>query len=59
MRNKEEKNKMNATAIKSIDKSKHTGLSTNKKKLLKSQMGSASANVDLNKVLEWWKYEHN
>ncbi|MGN8232488.1 hypothetical protein ACTHAL_000288 [Priestia flexa] len=50
---------MNATAIKSIDKSKHTGLSTNKKKLLKSQMGSASANVDLNKVLEWWKYEHN
>lgn len=58
MCNKEEKD-MGTAAIKKIDKSNISGLSKNKKDLLKKHMGSASGNIDLNKVREWWKYENN
>jgi hypothetical protein len=55
---KEEKD-MGATTIKRIDKSNISGLSKNKKDLLKKHMGSASVNIDLNRVREWWKNENN
>jgi hypothetical protein len=58
MCNEEEKD-MGATTIKRIDKSKISGLSKSKKELLKKHMGSASVNIDLNSVREWWKNENN
>ncbi|WP_154670397.1 hypothetical protein [Bacillus timonensis] len=58
MCNKEEK-ELGTTAIKRIDKSNVSGLSKSKKELLEKHMGSASANIDLNKIREWWKYENN
>lgn len=54
---KEEK-KMNA-AIKKIDKTNITGLTSDKKQLLKKHMGSVSSKIDMNKVREWWKHEKN
>ncbi|MBD1381347.1 hypothetical protein [Metabacillus arenae] len=50
---------MGTATIKRIDKSNVTGLSKNKKDLLKKHMGSASVKIDLNKVRDWWKYENN
>jgi hypothetical protein len=54
-----EENKMNATTIKKIDKSKNKGLTKNKKELLKKHMGSASSKIDMNDVHHWWKYENH
>lgn len=51
--------KMNATAVKQIDKSNITGLTKRKKEILKRHMGSASSKIDMNKVRDWWKYEDN
>jgi hypothetical protein len=56
---REEEKEMNATATKKIDKSKFTGLTKNKKKLLKKHMGSAPSKIDMNDVRHWWKYENN
>lgn len=56
MCDKESGSDMEAT-IKRIDKTNISGLSKNKKELLKKHMGSASTKLDLNKVREWWKNE--
>ncbi len=56
MCDKESGSNMEAT-IKRIDKTNISGLSKNKKELLKKHMGSASTKLDLNKVREWWKNE--
>ena len=49
---------MNATTIK-IDKKSLTGLTLDKKKLLKSLQGVASFPIDFNKIREEQKYEKN
>lgn len=41
---------------KKIDKSNITGLTPNKKKIMKSLMGSASSPLDLNKMRDELKY---
>lgn len=46
-------------AIKKLDLSKYTGLTKEKKAILKEHMGSASTKIDMNKVRDWWKYESN
>jgi hypothetical protein len=46
-------------AVKPIDKTGKTGLTREKKEILKKQVGSASAPIDLNKMREWMKYENN
>lgn len=52
-----EAKKMN-TAIKKLDMTKYTGLTKEKKAILKEHMGSATSKIDMNKVREWWKYKH-
>lgn len=42
--------------VKQIDKTDKTGLTPEKKEILKSQQGSVSFPIDLNKVREWDKY---
>jgi hypothetical protein len=49
-----EKENVNAT-IKKIDKTNITGLTSDKKQLLKKHMGSVASKIDMNKVREWWK----
>ncbi|MFA9397940.1 MAG: hypothetical protein ACERKV_06730 [Clostridiaceae bacterium] len=41
---------------KKIDKSNITGLTTDKKKILKNLMGSATSPIDLNKIRDELKY---
>lgn len=47
---------MNTTSDKLLEY-KHMGLTDEKKKILKEQMGSITHNIDLNKVQEWWENE--
>lgn len=42
-----------------ITKHKSLGLTTHKKKILKSLQGSATTTIDLNKLREKQKYEEN
>ena len=53
---KKEENSMNS-AVKPINKLGKTGLTREKKEILKQQQGSASAPINLNKIREWAKYE--
>ncbi|AOZ93763.1 hypothetical protein [Paenibacillus crassostreae] len=55
-KNEEEKDVQ--AAIKKLDLSKYSGLTKEKKALLKDHMGSATSKIDMNKVKEWWKYEN-
>lgn len=43
--------------VKPIDKVGKTGLTEEKKQLLKKYQGSASAPIDLNKIHQWSKYD--
>ncbi|MBO8171497.1 MAG: hypothetical protein H0Z33_06390 [Bacillaceae bacterium] len=43
------------TPVKPINKAKKTGLTKDKKELMKKYQGSASAPVDLNKIRQWSK----
>lgn len=45
--------------IKKLDQSNYSELTKDKKAILKDHMGSATSNIDMNKVKEWWKYESN
>lgn len=56
---KEEKDEMSTVAVKKIDRSKYSGLSRDKKEILRSKIGNSSAKIDLNDVRQWWKYENN
>lgn len=47
---------MNTMAIKGIDKSNLSGLTVDKKKILKSLQGIATSPIDFNKVREEQKY---
>ena len=51
-----ERTKM-SSHIKTIDKTGKTGLTKEKKEILKQQAGSASFPIDLNTMREWSKYE--
>lgn len=42
--------------IKKLNLSEHEGLTKEKKEILKSHMGSATSKIDMNEVLEWYKY---
>ncbi|WP_157061880.1 hypothetical protein [Alicyclobacillus ferrooxydans] len=50
-----EKTKM-SSHIKTIDKTGKTGLTKEKKEILKRHAGSASVPIDLNTMREWLKY---
>lgn len=47
---------MNAVAARKIDKTKVSGLTMDKKKLLKSLQGIASSPIDFNKIRDEQKY---
>ena len=47
---------MNAVAIKRIDKSNLSGLTADKKKILKSLQGVATSPIDFNRIREDQKY---
>lgn len=47
---------MNATVIRKIDKTNLSGLTLDKKKLLKSLQGIATSPIDFNKIREEQKY---
>ena len=55
-KNLEEDVVMNTMAIKGIDKSNLSGLTVDKKKILKSLQGIATSPIDFNKVREEQKY---
>lgn len=59
-RNKREKTKeddvMNTMAVKKIDKSNMSGLTLEKKQILKSLQGIATSSIDFNKIREKEKY---
>lgn len=54
----EEERDMQVT-VKQLDLSKYTGLTKEKKAILKEHMGSVSFKIDTSAVREWWKYENN
>lgn len=58
MDNKREKEDdvMNATVVRKIDKSNFTGLTLDKKKILKSLQGVATSSIDFNKIRDKEKY---
>ncbi|MCT2197625.1 hypothetical protein M3G15_21170 [Paenibacillus sp. p3-SID1389] len=58
MSNTGDEEKMQA-AVKKLDLSKYTGLTKEKKAVLKDHMGSASSKINMNRVKDWWKYENN
>lgn len=58
MSKQEEERDMQVT-VKQLDLSKYTGLTKEKKAILKEHMGSVSFKIDTSAVREWWKYENN
>lgn len=55
---KKEGNDMLA-AVKSINKAGKTGLTKEKKEIMKKYQGSASAPIDLNKIRQWSKHNES
>lgn len=54
--NAKEDEVMNAMAVKKIDKTNFSGLTLDKKKLLKSLQGIATSPIDFNKIRDNEKY---
>jgi len=54
---KEERDEPMNTAIKKFAKDGITGLTKEKKELLKKFIGSSPSKIDMNKVRDWWKSE--
>lgn len=58
-----EEDDMSAPAIKRIDKRDNTGLTKEKKDILRNHIGKVSSEIDLgtdlNSIREWWKNENN
>lgn len=55
-KNSKEDNIMNAVAIRKIDKTNVSGLTLDKKKILKSLQGIATSPLDFNKIRDEQKY---
>lgn len=49
---------MPAVKPKKLDMTKYSGLTQQKKALLREYMGRVPAKIDMNKVRDWWKYEN-
>lgn len=54
--NAKEEDSMNAVAIRKINKTNISGLTSEKKKLLKSLQGIATSSIDFNKIRDEQKY---
>jgi hypothetical protein len=54
--NSKEDDVMDVMAIRKLDKSNMSGLTSDKKKLLKSLQGAASSPIDFNKIRDEQKY---
>lgn len=58
-KDKKEDSVMNATMIRKIDKTNKSGLTLDKKRLLKSLQGIATSPIDFNKIRDNEKYGEN
>lgn len=56
-KNVKEDEAMNAVAVKKIDKTNLSGLTVDKKRILKNLQGYASSPIDFNRIREEQKYE--
>lgn len=55
-KNSKEEDVMSAVAVRKIDKTNVSGLTLDKKKLLKSLQGAATSPIDFNKIRDEQKY---